>query len=126
MMQGEGSHTLFVVRQSLGGSASADIPKSDGLVVGPSDYLGFITLAKDGLYGIGVTPEAMNLCLSPHVPNTSCSISSTCHKDIEFRMKCQRIDPAEMPVIMSHHLILLEIPAQDLLIFTAREQVRMP
>ena len=52
MMQGEGSHTLFVVRQSLGGSASADIPKSDGLVVGPSDYLGFITLAKDGLNSI--------------------------------------------------------------------------
>ena len=89
MMQGEGSHTLFVVRQSLGGGASADIPKSDGLIVGPSDYLRFITLAKDGLYGIGVSTEAMNLCLSPHVPNTSCSISSTCHKDIKLWVKCQ-------------------------------------
>ena len=52
MMQGEGSHTFFVVRQSLGGSASADIPKSDSLVVGPSNYLGLITLAKDGLNSI--------------------------------------------------------------------------
>ena len=126
MMQGEGSHTLFVVSQSLGGGTSADIPKSDGLVVGPSNYLGFITLANDSFYGIRVSPKAMNLCLRPHVPNTSCSISSTCHKDIEFRMKSQRIYTAEMTVIMSHHLILLEIPAQDLLILTAREQVRMP
>ena len=86
MMQGEGSHTLFVVRQSLGGGASADIPKSDGLVVGPSDDLGFITLAKDGLNSIGVSTKAMNLCLRPHIPNTSSSISTTCHKDIELWM----------------------------------------
>jgi hypothetical protein len=33
MMQGEGSHSFFVVRQSLGCGTSADIPKSDGLVV---------------------------------------------------------------------------------------------
>jgi hypothetical protein len=82
MMQGEGSDTLFVVRQSLGGGASADIPKSDGLVVGPSNYLGFITLAKDSFYGIRVSTKAMDLCLRPHVPNTSSSISTTRHEDI--------------------------------------------
>lgn len=126
MMQGEGSHTFFVVCQSLGGCTSADIPKSDGLVVGASDYLGFITLAEDSFYSIRVSTEAMNLCLRPHVPDTSCSISTTRHKDIKLWMKSQRIDAAEMSVIMSDYLILLEIPAQDLLVLTAREQVRMP
>ena len=83
-------------------------------------------MAKDGLNSIGVSTKAMNLCLRPHVPNTSSSISTTRHKDIEFRMKCQRIDTTEMAVIMSHYFILLKIPTQDLLVLTAREQVRMP
>jgi hypothetical protein len=126
MMQGEGSHTFFVVRQSLGGRTSADIPKSDGLVVGASDYLGFIILTKDSFYSIRVSSEAMNLCLRPHVPDTSCSISTTCHKDIELWMKSQRIDAAEMAVIMSDNLILLEVPAQYLFVLATREQVRVP
>ena len=125
-MKSEGPHTFFVVRQSLGGGTSADIPKSDGLVVGASDYLGFITLAKNSFYSIRVSTEAKDLCLRPHVPNTSCSISATCNKDIELWMKGHRIDAAEMTVVMSHYLILLKIPAQHLLVLTAREQVRMP
>jgi hypothetical protein len=91
-----------------------------------SDYLGFITLAKDSFNSVRVSTEAMNLSLRPHIPDTSCSISSTCHKDIKLWMKSQRIDSAEMTVIMSDYLILLEIPAQDLLVLAAREQVRVP
>ncbi len=55
MMNSKGSHTFFVMSQSLGGGTSTDIPKSDGLVVGPSDYLGFITLADYSFYSIGVS-----------------------------------------------------------------------
>ena len=41
-------------------------------------------------------------------------------------MKCQRINAAEMAVIMSDYLILLEIPAQYLLVLAARKKVRVP
>jgi len=67
----------------------------------------------------------MDLRLGAHVPHTRRRIAAGRHDDIERRVQAQRIDTREVPIVLPHDFVRLEIPAFDQLVFTGRKEVRV-
>jgi hypothetical protein len=87
------------------------------------DNLRLVPLAEYILYSVRMSSKAMYLSLCSHIPHSSSSITATSNKDIKLWMKCKTINATQMPMVVPDYFVLLEIPTEDLFVFSTREEV---
>lgn len=92
----------------------------------PGDYLRLIRLAEDCLDGVRVTGENVHRGLGSHVPYSCGGVSSTGDEEVELGVQGQGKHGTEVPMVLPHNLVLLEVPAFDCLVLAAREEIWVP
>ena len=118
-----GPDSLLVMSQCLNALALANVPQLDRLVVRAGDDLRFVSLADDGFNGVAVAGKRMHTSLRPHVPDSRRRVTPTGDQQIELRVQRKGENGAQVTVILADDLVLLEVPALNLLILASREQV---
>ena len=82
-------------------------------------------MAFDGGDRVRVSLEAVYLGLGAHVPHASDRVAAGAHQHVHGGMQSERIAGAQMAVVVTYDLVGLQVPALDLFVLAAREQVRM-
>lgn len=124
-MQHNTTNTLLVVCQSAHAFTRCQIPQPHCRVMRSGDDLWVCGLRDDTSYGVCVSNESVDVCLCSHVPNASCGITTGSDKNIQCWMQCHAVNCRQMAVVVTNYFVVLKIPAFDLTIFTAREQIWM-
>jgi hypothetical protein len=119
------ANRLLVVGQRLDGLPHADVPQPDLMVVGAGNHLWLEFLAGDSLNNPLVPTEAVDLGLGSDVPDTDRGVAAARDQEIKGGMLRKTVNPTQMPMISPDDLILLQIPAENLLILPAGEEVRV-
>ena len=114
---------LLVVGECGQCPASSQVPQSDGGVVGCCDDLGISGLCEDTSHCVGVPSQGVDVDLGPHVPDPGHRVPAAGDQDIQGGMEREVIDSAEMTVVVTDHLVILQIPALDLSVLPGREEV---
>ena len=118
-MLNNGSDRLLMVGQSLDASARPHIPHLDEGVIAACYYMRLILLGYDRTNSMRVTSQGMHLLADPNIPHSGCTVSSSRHQHAQAFVDLQAVDSAEMAVVVSDHLVHLEIPTLNGLILTA-------
>ena len=108
------------------GRGLPDVPQLDRLVRGPRDDLRVGRLAEERADRVCVAREAGGLDPAPHVPDARGAVPAPGHQHVEGRVQPEAEHAAQVAVVVPDHLVGLEVPALDLLVQGAAEQVRVP
>jgi len=122
-VDGHCPHGLLVVGENCGAGTLGKVPETDGAVHGTGEDLWVDSLASNGGYRVGVTSEDVDLGLGTYVPDSGSGVSASGDKDVEGGVDGQAVDTGEVTVVVSDDLVVLEIPALDLLVFSTGEEV---
>ena len=108
------------------GRGLPDVPQLDRLVRGPRDDLRVGRLAEERADRVCVAREAGGLDPAPHVPDARGAVAPARDEHVERRVQPEAEDAAQVAVVVAHDFVGLEVPAFDLLVERAAEQVGVP
>lgn len=125
-MEHNAADALFVIGQRAHAFTGGQVPQANRRVVASGDDLRVGGLADHAGHRVGVSSQGVNVGLGAHVPDASGGVTTRRHEDIDRGVQGHRVDRRQVAVIMPNDLVVLQIPALDLSILAAAEQVRMP
>ena len=120
---GQSPDALLVMSQRRHALAGGQVPQLDGGIVRPGDDLRIGRFGEERPDRVVVAGQAVDLVLGPHVPHTGHGVPAAGHEQVQGGVELEGEDAAEVAVVVSHHLVGLQIPALDLLVFAGAEQV---
>lgn len=103
-----------------------DVPKLYGFVRGTRHDLRVRALTEERAHRVGVPRQAGGLHPAAHVPDARGAVAPPRDQHVERRVQTHAEDAAEVAVVVADHLVRLQVPALDLLVQGAAEQVRVP
>ena len=88
-------------------------------------YLRICGLSQDAGDGVGVTTERVDVHLGPHVPHPRRRVPAATEQDVQCGVERQVVDSAKVAVVVADDLVVLQVPALDLPVLAAGEEIRL-
>ena len=117
------SYRLFMVGESRHCFSHSEVPELDGGVMGASDNLRVHSSSKHRANSVSMAGESKYLRPATNIPDPADRITPSGHQNVDGGMKRQAVNTTQMAVIRPDNLVLLKVPAFDLLVIASREHV---